>query len=64
MPEVVEALKRKYDRPDDEAYLPSSDNTSDVVYSLRARRALLWSLSDYESSQRRWAAPPQRLGEA
>ncbi len=55
---VVEALSAKYNRPGDGDYLPSGDPSFDVLYELRPRRALMWSLDDYEGSQRRWAAAP------
>lgn len=53
-PGVVEALARKYNGPGDGQYLPSGDPAFDVLYELRPRRALLWSLEDYEGSQTRW----------
>lgn len=56
-PQVLDALARKYDQPGDEQYLPSSDPSFDVLYRLQPRRALLWSLEDYEGSQLRWALP-------
>jgi len=56
VPEVVQALEDKYDQPDDQPYLPSGDAAFDVLYSLRPRRALVWSLSNYDASQRRWTA--------
>ena len=54
--EVVAALSSKYDRPDDAQYLPSSDDSFDVLYHLRPEKALLWNLADYEQSQQRWIA--------
>lgn len=53
-PQIVEALASKYDQPSDQDYLPSSDPSFDVLYELRPRRAMLWSLEDYEGSQLRW----------
>ena len=54
-PEVVDALALKYDRPEDQRYLPSSDDDFDVLYRFHPRRALLWRSDDFEGSQRRWA---------
>ena len=55
VPEVVHALSIKYNAPDDEPYLPSTDDAFDVLYLLQPERALLWELSDYDASQRRWS---------
>jgi hypothetical protein len=55
-PEVVNALSSKYDHPDDAQYLPSGDDSFDVLYLLRPEKALLWNLADYEDSQQRWTA--------
>jgi Pyridoxamine 5'-phosphate oxidase len=55
VPEVVDALSVKYKAPEDEPYLPSADNTFDVLYLLQPERALLWELSDYDASQQRWS---------
>jgi PPOX class probable F420-dependent enzyme len=54
--EVVNALSSKYDHPDDAQYLPSGDDSFDVLYLLRPEKALLWNLADYEDSQQRWTA--------
>lgn len=51
---VLRAFEAKYDRPEDCRYLPSTDPAFDVLYRLHPVRALLWSLADYEHSQRRW----------
>jgi hypothetical protein len=56
-PDVVEALAAKYDGPDDRQYLPPIDESFDVLYVLRPRKALVWSLSDFDHTQRRWAPP-------
>jgi len=50
---VLEAFAAKYDRPDDRRYLPS-DRAFDVLYRLVPERALAWTLSDFDGSQRRW----------
>jgi Pyridoxamine 5'-phosphate oxidase len=55
VPEVVDALSVKYNAPDDQPYLPSTDDAFDVLYLLQPQRALLWELSDYDASQRRWS---------
>jgi len=55
VPEVVDALGVKYDSPGDDQYLPSTDDAFDVLYLLQPERALLWELSDYDGSQRRWS---------
>jgi hypothetical protein len=54
LPAVVEAFDRKYCQPVERPFLPSSDPTFDVLYSLEPRRALMWSLPDTEASTRRW----------
>jgi len=56
VPDVVHALSVKYDAPGDDQYLPSVDEDFDVLYRLQAERALLWELSGYEASQRRWSS--------
>jgi Pyridoxamine 5'-phosphate oxidase len=58
-PHVVDALRIKYDGPEEERYLPSRDGSFDVLYLLRPEKALRWNLSDYESSQRRWTLSPE-----
>ena len=55
-PEVVDALRIKYNAPGDNQYLPSTDEAFDVLYLLQPERALLWELSDYDGSQRRWSS--------
>jgi flavin reductase (DIM6/NTAB) family NADH-FMN oxidoreductase RutF len=55
-PDVVRALSAKYDAPGDHRYLPAADEDFDVLYRLTPQRALLWELSDYDGSQRRWSA--------
>lgn len=57
-PHILEALAGKYAHADDQQYLPSADPSFDVLYGLRPRRAMLWSLDDYEGSQLRWALEP------
>ena len=53
---VVAALADKYRQPEDRRYLPSADDAFDVLYRLLPSKALLWSLPDFECTQRRWAA--------
>jgi hypothetical protein len=53
-PDVTELFDRKYDRPDERPFLPSSDPVFDVLYSLEPRRALAWTLPDSEASTRTW----------
>jgi PPOX class probable F420-dependent enzyme len=53
---VVAALAAKYDDADDAPYLPAADPSADVLYVLRPRRALMWTLAELESSQQRWTA--------
>jgi len=55
--DVMDALSSKYDHPHDAQYLPSSDESFDVLYLLRPEKALLWNLADYEDTQQRWIAP-------
>jgi PPOX class probable F420-dependent enzyme len=54
VPDVVAALSAKYTGQDDQQYLPAADPDFDVVYAIRPRSAMVWSLADYEGSQRRW----------
>ena len=54
--EIVAAFGRKYQYPEDQAFLPTNDPAFDVLYVLRPTRALIWQLTDYEASQRRWAS--------
>jgi PPOX class probable F420-dependent enzyme len=54
VPGVVDAFAAKYDAPEDHQYLPSSDESFDVLYRLRPDRALLWNLADYDNTQKRW----------
>jgi hypothetical protein len=56
---VVKAFEQKYDSPDEQPFLPSSDPAFDVLYSLEPRRAILWSLPDSEASTRRWTRTPK-----
>jgi len=56
LPEVIEALSSKYDAVEDAQYLPSHDESFDVLYLLRPEKALLWSLADYDNTQQRWSA--------
>ena len=55
-PDIVEAFRAKYRRPEEAPFLPSSDPGFDVLYSIQPRRALAWALPDSEASTRRWAA--------
>ena len=55
-PAVIDALRTKYDAPGDGQYLPSVDDAFDVLYRFEPQRALLWELSDYDGSQKRWTA--------
>lgn len=55
VPEVVTALSAKYVSEADRQYLPDADPSFDVVYAVRPRSAMIWRLSDYEASQRRWS---------
>jgi hypothetical protein len=52
--EVMEALDAKYDSTGEEEYLPSHNDLYDVLFRMIPRRALLWDLDDFESSQQRW----------
>jgi Pyridoxamine 5'-phosphate oxidase len=58
MPYVVDAFRVKYNDPGDDQYLPSSDEAFDVLYLLQPERALVWELSDFDGSQRRWSSSP------
>jgi hypothetical protein len=57
-PEVVAAFGSKYSEPEEVPFLPSSDLSFDVMYSIEPRRALVWELPDSEASTRRWEAGP------
>jgi hypothetical protein len=54
VPEVLLALSAKYTGEDDRQYLPTDDPDFDVVYGIRPQSAMMWRLTDYEGSQRRW----------
>ena len=54
-PNVVNAFDQKYDRPDEAAFLPSSDDGFDTLYVLDPVSAITWSLPDTEGSTLRWA---------
>ena len=47
---VVQAFAAKYDRPQEQPFLPGADPAFDVLYRLRPGRALVWSLPDSEAS--------------
>jgi nitroimidazol reductase NimA-like FMN-containing flavoprotein (pyridoxamine 5'-phosphate oxidase superfamily) len=53
-PEVVSALDAKYSAAEDRGYLPSADDSFDVVWRLAPIEAMSWDLEDYEASHRRW----------
>lgn len=53
-PDVVAAFAAKYTRSADLAFLPLADPAFDVLYALHPSRALIWTLDDYQNSQRRW----------
>jgi hypothetical protein len=55
-PEILSALTRKYDQRGDVDYLPTNDQSYDVLYRFIARRALLWQLDEFDTSQRRWSS--------
>jgi hypothetical protein len=61
-PAVLDAFAAKYDRPEEQPFLPGSNPAFDVLYELEPRRALLWQLPDSEASMRRWSStrPPPR----
>jgi hypothetical protein len=54
--DVVAAFTRKYDDPDDIAFLPGVDPAVDVLFALEPQRALAWRLADFDGSQERWTA--------
>jgi hypothetical protein len=64
LPAVVAALSAKYTGAGDRRYLPEADPDFDVVYAISPQSAMTWHLSDYEASQRRWAAPARSQGRA
>ena len=53
---VVAVLDTKYDEPGDVDYLPKNNEPFNVLYRFQPQRALLWRLTDFETSQRRWTA--------
>jgi Pyridoxamine 5'-phosphate oxidase len=55
-PAVVQALCAKYVSAADSRYLPSNDDAFDVLYVLRPEKAHMWSLSDFDGTQRLWTA--------
>ncbi len=56
LPGVVAALSAKYTAEEDRPYLPDADPGFDIVYAIRPQSAMMWRLSDYEGSQRRWTS--------
>lgn len=54
--DVMAALATKYPEPEDAQYLPTESPDFDVLYVIRAERAMAWRLNDYAASQRRWRA--------
>ncbi len=58
VPAVGAGLSAKYTGEGDRQYLPEADPAFDVVYAIRPRSAMMWRLSDYENSQRRWHRDP------
>ncbi len=54
--EVVRAFATKYDRPEEQEFLPGRNPVFDVLYRLEPERALAWNLPDTEASMRRWVA--------
>jgi hypothetical protein len=56
VPHVVTALSAKYSGEDDRQYLPAADPDFDVVYVIQPQSAMVWRLSDYAASQRRWTS--------
>jgi Pyridoxamine 5'-phosphate oxidase len=50
---IVAAFAAKYTDADDQQYLPVGP-PSEVVLALRPDNALVWALSAYDDSQRRW----------
>ena len=59
-PGVVAAYATKYGAPEDQAYLPhvvpdpGADYVVDALYRLDPDRAIMWTLADFDASQRRW----------
>jgi hypothetical protein len=53
---VVTALSAKYASDADRQYLPDADPSFEVIYAIRPQSAMMWRLSDYEGSQRRWTS--------
>lgn len=49
-PDVLQAFEAKYSSPEERSYLPSADESYDVLLELEWRHALGWSLVDYEQS--------------
>jgi nitroimidazol reductase NimA-like FMN-containing flavoprotein (pyridoxamine 5'-phosphate oxidase superfamily) len=56
--DIVREFAQKYDRPDEQPFLPGANSIFDVLYRLVPGRALIWSLPDSEASMRRWVAQP------
>lgn len=56
VPSVVAALAAKYTAPGDEDYLPVPGSGFDVVYAIKPVSAIMWSLADYDGSQRSWTS--------
>jgi hypothetical protein len=56
VPDVVAALAAKYTGKEDRPYLPDADPDFDIVYAIKPHSAMMWQLTDYEGSQRRWTS--------
>jgi hypothetical protein len=54
--DVMATLSAKYPAPHDAQYLPTADLDFDVLWRPRPHKALLWQLSEYETTQARWNA--------
>jgi len=57
-PDLIAAFAVKYPDPGDAQYLPAETDVLNEFYAVRPRTAMVWLLDAYESSQRRWTAPP------
>ncbi len=57
-PDLIAAFAAKYSDPSDVQYVPAETDLLNEFYAVRPATAMLWLLDAYDSSQRRWTAPP------
>lgn len=54
--DAMAPLDAECNQPGDADYLPSKNESYDVLFRLAPEKALLWQLADFEASQGRWTS--------